>query len=366
MKPGRIPPQVIALVAAAHALALGWMGQAAVKPAQGSPRGWLTRTVVEAIPAAPVAAQETPAPAAAAPAPSARPQRRGRAPRVPSTESAAAEEPPAETRRIETEPPDASAPPIPEPAASAPADATATTALAAPQPLPQPAPPAPSPAPALAFEVQIPGSTRLLYDLEGHARNNDYRARGELLWRHDGERYEARMQVSAFLIGQREQTSRGRLSAQGLVPERFGDRSRSELAAHIDAASGRVTFSANTPEAAWVPGMQDRLSVMLQMAARVGANPALYPPGTQITQPTVSAREAEVWTLTVEGVEQLDLPGGQLEALRLVRQPRRPYDQRIEVWLARQLHWLPARIRITQANGDFVDQRWRGSEPVAP
>ena len=91
-----------------------------------------------------------------------------------------------------------------------------------------------------------------------------------------------------------------------------------------------------------------------------------YPPGTQITQPTVSAREAEVWTLTVEGVEQLDLPGGQLEALRLVRQPRRPYDQRIEVWLARQLHWLPARIRITQANGDFVDQRWRGSEPVAP
>lgn len=208
----------------------------------------------------------------------------------------------------------------------------------------------------------MPGSTRLKYDLHGLSRQMQYEARGELLWRHDGQVYEARLEVSALFIGSRSQTSRGRITAQGLTPERFGDQGRREQAAHFDWAQNQVIFSANTPPVPLSPGAQDRLSIMLQMAARVAGQPSAYPPGTQVPVQTISARESETWVIEVEAHETLKLPGGELETLRLVRQPRRPFDQRIEVWLAPALGHLPARIRITNANGDFVDQQWRATE----
>lgn len=210
--------------------------------------------------------------------------------------------------------------------------------------------------------VTLPGSVRLRYVLTGESRGQTYHARGELLWRHDGQVYEARLEVSAFLIGSRAQTSRGRLGPAGLVPERFGDKFRSEHAAHFDWEHARVVFSANTPEAVLTAGAQDRLSVMLQLAARVAGEPARYRPGSRLEQQTVSARESEVWTLALESEETLQLPGGELATQKWLRQPRRPFDQRVEVWLAPQLGYLPARIRITQANGDFIDQQWNGSE----
>jgi hypothetical protein len=45
-----------------------------------------------------------------------------------------------------------------------------------------------------------------------------------------------------------------------------------------------------------------------------------------------------------------------------VRNPRREFDQRVELWLAPALGYLPARIRITEANGDYIDQKWLSSE----
>lgn len=219
-----------------------------------------------------------------------------------------------------------------------------------------------TPATGVVSAVTLPGSVRLLYQLTGESRGRTYHARGELLWRHDGQVYEARLEVSAFLIGSRAQSSRGRVGPAGLVPERFGDKSRSEQAAHFDWERARVVFSANTPEAVLAPGAQDRLSVMLQLAARVAGEPERYRVGTQLQQQTVSARESEVWTLSLESAESLELPGGELQTLKWLRQPRRPFDPRVEVWLAPQLGYLPARIRITQANGDYIDQQWKGSE----
>ena len=35
------------------------------------------------------------------------------------------------------------------------------------------------------------------------------------------------------------------------------------------------------------------------------------------------------------------------------------FDQRIEVWLAPDMAYLPVRLRITEANSAFVDLLWR-------
>ncbi|PJI99414.1 uncharacterized protein DUF3108 [Acidovorax sp. 69] len=209
--------------------------------------------------------------------------------------------------------------------------------------------------------VRIPAPTRLAFEVSGQAKKFAYSARAELLWQHDGNRYEARQEVSAFLVGSRTQSSTGQIAPQGLLPERFSDRARSEQAAHFDYAKGRVTFSANTPDAPMGPGTQDRLSIFIQLGAMLAADPDRFALGTQVTLTTVSARSADRWTFTVEGSETLDLPVGPTPALKLQRLPRKDYDQKAELWVAPALGYLPVRIKLTQANGDFADLRLRSS-----
>ena len=216
---------------------------------------------------------------------------------------------------------------------------------------------------AAALAVHLPAPVRLAFDVSGQAKKFHYNAHAELLWQHDGSRYEARQEISAFLVGTRSQSSVGHITAQGLQPERFADRSRSEQAAHFDHAQGRVTFSANTPTATIGPGAQDRLSVFIQLGALLAADPGRFVPGTQITLTTASARSADRWTFSIEGQETLDLPAGPTLAWKLLRLPRRDYDQKAELWLAPELGYVPVRIRLTQANGDFADLRLRSSGP---
>lgn len=212
--------------------------------------------------------------------------------------------------------------------------------------------------------VRLPAPARLEFEVSGEAKKFNYSASAELVWRHDGASYEARQEVKAFLIGSRSQTSKGQITATGLQPERFGDKSRSEQAAHFDFAQGKVVFSANTPQAAIGAGAQDRLSVFIQLGSLLAAAPERYPNGTQITLTTVSARNADRWTFTVEGPETLDLPAGPTPALKLQRLPRKEHDQKAELWLGTSLGYLPVRIRLTQSGGDFADLRL--SEHSAP
>lgn len=209
--------------------------------------------------------------------------------------------------------------------------------------------------------VVIPGSARLTYRLGGEYRGQAQSGSGELLWRHDGQGYEARMTVGN-LFRSRVQTSQGSLGLSGLVPTRFADRTGSERAAHFvgrgpDGHGGQVVFSANSPSVPLVPGVQDRLSVLLQMSAMMSGDASLRTQGRQLTLQVVGAREADVWSFTVEGEERLELGVGPLQTLKMTRNPRREYDQKVELWLGSSMGYLPVRLRITEPNGNFLDQQ---------
>jgi len=221
----------------------------------------------------------------------------------------------------------------------------------------------PSAAPSIqkaAFNAEaLPASVKLVYRVE--ANKFPYRLRSELLWQQHERSYQARLGISAFGLS-RVQTSRGKIDQSGLAPERFSDKSRSEVAAHFNRAQGLVSFSANTPSIPLQPGAQDRLSVLIQLAALVASAPQRFLPGTTLRVQTIGPREGDLWLFTFGDMEALELPGGPQQGLKLIRQPRQTYDQKLEVWLAPGLAYLPARIRITEANGDYVDQKWEASE----
>lgn len=318
----------------------------AVRPSQAPTRPTVAKTTPpRARPRPAVAAVE-----AIRPAPVAQPE-----PAVEDTLAQAVPAPeatPSAPAASEPAPPVASAP-VP-PAAPAPI-APAALAQAAPAPLPRDA--------ALVTRVYtVPGSVRLKFDATGLRAKMNYYASGELLWLlRDDNSYDARMEIGAFLIGARVLASTGRMTTDGLAPTRFSDKFRSEQAAHFERDKGRVTFSSNAPEVALLPGAQDQLSVFVQLASMIAGEPVKYPAGTSIPIQTVGPRGAEPWVFTVGTEELLHLPGGEITALKLIRNPRKEYDQKVEIWLAPTLAYLPARIRITQANGDFVDQQWKST-----
>lgn len=207
----------------------------------------------------------------------------------------------------------------------------------------------------------MPPSARLKYDIKGEAKGFPYSAKGELLWSQDGKSYDARMEISHFLLGSRVQTSRGTITPRGLEPIRFGDKVRSEVAAHFERDKGKVSFSANTPDVPLEPGAQDNLSVFIQLAALMGANSGRFPSGTSLSFQTIGPRQAETWTFKIGQAETLKLPGGDMLAIRLVREATGDNDARAELWMAPSLGYLPVRIKLTQ-NGDVVDQLWRSTQ----
>ncbi len=249
-------------------------------------------------------------------------------------------------------------------------DAAATQAVVASAPVEASAPPpsqansAPA-APAAAAlpvttpvtSVVLPASAILSYQMTGNAKGLTYHADAEMGWRNLGDHYDARMTVSALFLGSRSMASVGQLGAGGLAPTRFSDKSRSEVAAHFEPDKGLITFSANTPSAPWVPGAQDRVSVFFQISGLIASRPADFPVGTTVVIYTAGPRSADTWAFTVAAEELLTLPYGDVKTIKLQRKPQRDYDQTVEIWLAPALNYLPVRNKITQSNGDFIDQQ---------
>lgn len=213
-----------------------------------------------------------------------------------------------------------------------------------------------------ASAFKIPAPVFLKYQVLGMSKQMNYSAWAEFSWQHDGQRYDSKLEVGAFLLGSRSQTSQGTLGAEGLMPQRFGDKFRSEVASHFQRDKGVISFSTNAPEVPLLKGAQDRLSVVMQIVALLSADPERYPVGTMLSFQTVATRDAEVWLFLVEKSETLQLPYGDVPTIKVNRKPRKEFDQSIELWFAPSIDYLPVRLRVTNANGDFVDQQLRKVE----
>ena len=218
-------------------------------------------------------------------------------------------------------------------------------------------PPAPAAPPWLAQARFVwPAPVLLNYELSGTSKGVKYTASASISWKYQDSSYQLRHEIKAFLFGNRSQTSAGQMGATGLLPTRFGDQFRQEQAAHFDRAKGLLIYSANTPSQAIEEGAQDRVSLFVQLAGAMAGTPSLRAEGQQFGFQVVSAKQAEVWTFAVLGPEKIKLPVGEIDSLKIHRIPRNEYDQKLELWLSPAYGYVPARLRITQANGDVIEE----------
>jgi len=348
-----------AAVAWLHGWVLDGVARAAPAPTASRPQAAVmlaaVRSEAPGVDRTPTAPERA-TPAVAEPAPAKPPARPRVAPRSPSPQ------PPIDSPLMPAEAPPVSAAAEPAAPAAPPAEPAAP---AAPPAEPEPAlilvaaaataAPAALGTPPPIYRTRIPAAAQVSYRLSRGALAGT----GELDWRPEKGGYQLKLEGRLPLIGTLiTQTSRGGFDAAGLAPERYTDRRlrRGEQAANFERASGRISFSGQNPELPLSPGVQDRLSVMLQLAAIVNAWAKPPATGEHLRIEVVGARgDSHQWSLRFEGPQAIDTPDGRVAALRFLREPENPQDTRAEFWLDPARQHLPVKVVLTDGKGEPLE-----------
>ncbi len=285
-----------------------------------------------------------------------------------SAESASAESAPSEAAPPEATPPEV-VPPGPMPGTVAQAEPPSEPASAA-----EPAPAASVP-PEVAASVPEaaasgpspagfawPRSTRLSYVLTGNFRG-ELHGTAQVEWIKAGARYQVHLDA---VIGPtfaplftRRMSSEGRLTDEGLAPERFDQDSKMALRDRLRETlrfDGDAVRLANGQRRAGWPGAQDSASQFVQLAYLFNTKPALREPGSRIHLPLALPRHVLPWVYEVGGHETLSTPFGELDTF-YVRpvSSMPPGNLSAEMWFAPALRYLPVRIRLRQDESTFID-----------
>jgi len=214
-------------------------------------------------------------------------------------------------------------------------------------------------APSVAGEARLPG--RIVIDftlIRGEQGLVVGRMRHE--WQVTDDQYtltstaEATGVFSLFMPGVLLQVSRGLITPEGLKPLSFwiqrGQRQDRTESASFDWGADSLRFGRSGEEKT-VPlpaGSQDVLSVFYQLALTAPHNGVLELPVT-------NGRKFDRYRYRVVGEETLDTPLGPLVTERLER-IQAPGEDALTLWLARDYHWLPVRLRFVDRRGEVAEQ----------
>lgn len=144
--------------------------------------------------------------------------------------------------------------------------------------------------------------------------------------------------------------SNGRVVAGGLRPLRFAQ-SRAghadrDVRATFDWERGvmRSTYRGESSEVPLPQGTQDSLSLMYQFM-NLGEERA-----ATVVMPMSNGRKVEEYTYRLVGPERLATPAGEFDTLHYERVAEAK-ESRAEVWIARDRHHLPVRVRYEDGRG---------------
>jgi hypothetical protein len=237
------------------------------------------------------------------------------------------------------------------------AAAGASDSQAAPLPV-TPAPPAARPVDAV-LEYRVTA-------LDPKKPDQSFVGDGTLSFHSDVDHYRATLRaritflIASFTLISSE--SVGQVASDGLEPQQYTETPRNKPTSTVtfkrDASgSSLVSFSqsADLPNAA--PGVQDRLTILLQVGALMQANSLLKQAGARFSIPVAGLKgNIDLWNFAVQGLEPVHADIGTIEGWHVSRVLRPGSNDRgVEVWVSNQSPSIPLRVRYSEPDGSTID-----------
>ena len=220
---------------------------------------------------------------------------------------------------------------------------------------------------------RLPESGILYYD--AYVDGQKYQT-GELQWIVEGNHYRLYVNIPYAFIGPFVFESRGSVDAYGLAPtiywtQRGTNTPRFSRFDRDEKGGGKMFFSEKpdfTPDL--LPGTQDRFSLMFQFASLLNGDEKIDEAGSIRALPVVDYNTSEMWEFKSYG-EAIsdDVPSLGKTTLRhyaLIQRENDPYKRQVDIWLAKDLEWLPGRIRSQEANGRVLELVFKQKNPIQP
>lgn len=219
---------------------------------------------------------------------------------------------------------------------------------------------------------RLPESALLYYDayVDGQQVQT-----GEIKWIADDSGYALSITIPYAFVGPFVFESKGKIDAYGLAPSiywaqrgknppRFSRFERNAQGGPVMFFSEKMDFAPPIP-----PGTQDRFSLIFQFASLLNGDGKIDEAGTVRSISVASFDSIEPWQFKSYGEKiSEDVPSMGMTTLRhyeLLDRPSNKFKRRVDLWLVRDLDWLPGRIRTTEANGRVFELMFKQKAPLS-
>ena len=196
----------------------------------------------------------------------------------------------------------------------------------------------------------------------------------QLDWITEGNNYRLYINIPYAVVGPFVFESRGSVDAYGIAPSIYWTQRGTKAPRYSrfdrnDKGEGQMFFSEkpeHTP--AILPGTQDRFSLMFQLASLLNGDSKMDEVGSIRSIPVVDYNTLEMWNFKSYG-ESLsdDIPSMGKTINRhyaLMQRENDPYKRQVDIWLAKDLEWLPGRIRSLESNGRVLELVFKQKNPL--
>lgn len=200
------------------------------------------------------------------------------------------------------------------------------------------------------------GSGQIDYSLQAKSGSLSIRLNSSLRWTSEASRFTIVNEGGLALLGQFRFESRGLIEGMRVRPELYREQRRNRVS--------ELDFTQAPPPgygiegADWAVDQQDRMSYLLALICQLQAVQSLEP-GLQIRMPVAGRHRQREWVFELVESSPLDAAHGPIATWRLDRVQESGQD-RVSLWIAPSMGYLPLRIQLIEADGDQLDQRWVG------
>ena len=218
---------------------------------------------------------------------------------------------------------------------------------------------------------KLPESGVIYYD--SYVDGQKYQT-GEIDWIVDGSSYRLYINIPYAFVGPFVFESRGTVDAYGIAPSIYwaqrGTKAPRYSRFDRNANGGGQMFFSEKPEftPAIQPGTQDRFSLMFQFASLLNGDSKIDEAGSIRSLPVVDYNTLEMWHFKSYGEKvSEDIPSLGKSINRhyaLMQRENDPYKRQVDIWLAKDLEWLPGRIRSQEANGRVLELVFKQKSPI--